>query len=159
MRLAKPCICGAKEPRRSRSQWGQVKMRCSSVPWPPQRVHSFDLDSPCLWRRSIVQEPPPRCCPKQPMLQVEALRRGRKSGVQASPWGESSAVAMRSAHLRVEAWTKLFKRLVPSSRGRITFPWSSCQTSISSGVHCSRAMINRQCMTYPVAATQGSLAV
>eukprot|EP00971_Amphidinium_carterae_P175892 3486701-Amphidinium_carterae.1 len=41
----------------------------------------------------------------------------------------------------------------------MTLPWSSCQTSISKGIHCSRAMISSRCMTYPVAATQGSLAV
>eukprot|EP00971_Amphidinium_carterae_P068680 1359943-Amphidinium_carterae.3 len=94
----------------------------------------------------MVQEPPPRCCPKQAMLHVVALRRERKRGVQAKPGRESSASARRSAQRRDEACTRLFKRLEPRARGRMTRPWSSCQTSMS-WAHCRRAMIKRQCVT------------
>eukprot|EP00971_Amphidinium_carterae_P239463 4753891-Amphidinium_carterae.3 len=48
----------------------------------------------------MVQEPPPRCCPRQAMLQLEALRRERKSGVQERPVRVSSSVASRSAQRR-----------------------------------------------------------
>eukprot|EP00971_Amphidinium_carterae_P151475 3003294-Amphidinium_carterae.1 len=95
----------------------------------------------------MVQEPPPRCCAKQARLQLEALRRERKSGVQASPWSVSSCAASLSAQRRVDAWTRLLRRLVPMSSGRTTRPWSSCQTSISRGAHWRRAMISKRCMT------------